>query len=141
MAEMLGTLKFAGCTLPVTRASFGFVADGNNEPRSEEEVPGWDFDVCAGQPISSVEDESVVSLLSDGMRFYAESDPIPLKNADDLTGVELKLAEPYDPVTGEVYFTVYLGEHNDVSDLTLRLRRARRAALSNDGVSSGPFSV
>jgi hypothetical protein len=120
MAESLGTLKFAGCTLPVTRASLGFVTDGNNDPRSDETVPGWDFDVYAGPPVECSGDESVVSLLSDGMRFYAESDPIPLENWDDLTGVKLKLAEPYDRESGEVYFTVYLGEHNDVSDLTMR---------------------
>jgi hypothetical protein len=66
------------------------------------------------------------------MRFYAESDPIPLENADDLTGVELKLAEPYDAVSGEVYFTVYLCEHNDVSDLTLRFieRRGQRYRMT-----------
>lgn len=120
MAEPFGTLQFAGCTLPITRASFGFVADGSNDPHSDEEVPGWDFDVYADPPIIGSADDSVVDLLSYGMRFYAESDPIPLENVEDLTGVELKLAETCDPVSGEVYFTVYLCEHNDVSDLTMR---------------------
>jgi len=83
-------------------------------------VPGWDFDVYAGPPIDGPAEGSVASLLSGGMRFYAEADPIPLENREDLTGVELKLAEPHDPESGEVYFTVYLGEHNDVSDLTMR---------------------
>jgi hypothetical protein len=138
----LGTLKFAGCTLPVTRASFGFVADGNNDPRGDEKVPGWDFDVCAGPPIDSAADESVVSLLSDGMRFYAESDPIPLENLDDLTGVELKLAESYDPESGEVYFTVYLGEHNDVSDLTLRFieRKVQRYRMTVSALVHSVFA-
>jgi hypothetical protein len=120
MAEPMGTLKFAGCTLSVTQASFGFVADGNAEPGSDEEVPGWDFDIKAGPPIDGSGHESILDLLSDGMRFYAEADPIPLENVEDLTGVELKLAETCDPVSGEVYFTVYLCEHNDVSDLTMR---------------------
>jgi hypothetical protein len=53
----LGTLKFAGCTLPITRASFGYVADGNNDPGSEEAIPGWDFDVRAGPPIEPAADE------------------------------------------------------------------------------------
>jgi hypothetical protein len=128
--EPLGTLLFAGCRLPVTRASFRYVSDGNNDPQSDDEVPGWDFDVCTGPPTDPPDDESLRFLLSNGIRFYSESDPIPLAKADDLTGVELQLAEPFDPVSGEVYFTVYLGEHNDVSDLTLRfverLSRAQR---------------
>lgn len=118
--EPRGTLLFAGCRFPVTQASFRYVSDGNDDPQSDEEVPGWDFDVCTGPPVDPPVDESLDFLLSNGMRFYSESDPIPLANAADLTGVELRLAEPFDPVFGEVYFTVYLGEHHDVSDLTLR---------------------
>ena len=44
--EPLGTLLFAGCRLPVVRASFRYVSDGNDDPRSDEEVPGWDFDLA-----------------------------------------------------------------------------------------------
>src|SRR4051812_20909127 len=84
MVEPLGTLKFAGCTLPITRASFGFVADGNNDPQSDEEIPGWDFDICAGPPNDASGDDSLRDLLSNGMRFYSESDPIPLENVGDL---------------------------------------------------------
>ncbi len=100
--KILGTVKLLGCTLPVTRASFGYVAD--------EELPGWDFNVCTDRPIEigPKTDESIVAMLSNGVRFYAEADPIPLENADDLTGTVLKLAEPYDPVSGEVYFTFFL---------------------------------
>ncbi|MGD6027742.1 hypothetical protein QUV00_22985, partial [Xanthomonas citri pv. citri] len=101
--EPLGTLVFVGCRLPVTRASFRHVSDGNNDPQSDEEMPGWDFDVCTGSPFDPPADESLGFLLSHGMRFYSESDPIPLANAADLTGVELRLAEPFDPVSGEVY--------------------------------------
>lgn len=83
-------------------------------------MPGWDFDVRTGPPLEPLDDESLRDLLADGMRFYSEADPIPLEYAEDLTGVELRLVEPCDPESGEVYFTVYLCEHNDVSDVTLR---------------------
>src|SRR5689334_15263455 len=119
MAEPLGMLTLVGCRFPVTRATFRFVRGGNNDPRSEE-VPGWDFNVDTGPPINPPADDSLADFFSRGMRFYTEADPIPLADSDDLTGVELYLKEPYDRASGEVYFTVYLGEHNDVSDLTLR---------------------
>ncbi|HYT92602.1 MAG TPA: hypothetical protein VEL76_28055 [Gemmataceae bacterium] len=141
--EPLGIVSFAGCRLPITRASFGYVADGNNDPQSDEAVPGWDFDVCTGPPLDPLADESLGFLLSHGMRFYSESDPIPLENADDLTGVELRLAEPFDPVSGEVYFTVYLGEHNDVSDLILRFveRRGSRYRMQVSALVHSVFEV
>ena len=82
--EKLGTLLFAGCRLPVVRASFRYVSDGNDDPRSDEEVPGWDFDGCTGPPTDPPAEESLRFLLSNGIRFYSESDPIPLAKADDL---------------------------------------------------------
>ena len=138
--EPLGTLHFGGCRLPITRATFRYVSDGNNDPRSDEEVPGWDFDVGTGPPLEPTADDSLRYLLSNGMRFYSESDPIPLVNADDLTGMELRLPESFDPVSGEVYFTVYLGEHNDVSDLTMRFIE-RRGAMYRMQVSALVHSV
>jgi hypothetical protein len=141
--EPLGTLLFAGCRLPVTRAAFRYVSDGNDDPRSDEEVPGWDFDVCTGPPTDPPADESLRVLLSNGIRFYSESDPIPLAKADDLTGVALRLAEPFDSVSGEVYFTVYLGEHNDVSDLTLRFveRRGSRYRMQVSALVHSVFEA
>ena len=142
--EPMGMLLFAGCRLPIIRASFGYVSDGShNDPQSDEEVPGWDFNVCTGPPLDPPADESLSFLLSNGMRFYSESDPIPLENADDLTGVELRLAESFDPVSGEVYFTVYLYEHNDVSDLTLRFveRRGLRYRMLVSALVHSVFDV
>lgn len=143
MAESLGTLVFAGCRFPVTRASFRYVSDGDNDPQGDEEVPGWDFDVCTGPPADPPADESLGFLLSHGLRFYSESDPIPLANVADLTGVVLRLAEPFDPVSGEVYFTVYLGEHNDVSDLTLRFveRRGSRYRIQVSALVHSVFEM
>lgn len=53
------------------------------------------------------------------MRLYTERDELPLPVRDDLTGFTLRLKPPFDPDTGEVYFTIYVREHEDVSDLVL----------------------
>ncbi len=48
--EPMGMLLFAGCRLPIIRASFGYVSDGSiNDPQSDEEVPGWDFTFALGR--------------------------------------------------------------------------------------------
>jgi hypothetical protein len=42
-----------------------------------------------------------------------------LPDVDDLTGAEVFLEEPFDPETGDGYFTLYVGEHGDVSHVRL----------------------
>lgn len=59
-------------------------------------------------------------MLPYGVRFYSEADPIPLPHQEDLTGVEIFIEEPFDPMTGDVYFTLYAGEHDDVSHVRMR---------------------
>jgi len=51
---------------------------------------------------------------------YAEGDPIPLPDAEDLTGQVVCLEAPFDEDSGDVYFTLYTFEHGDVSHLVLR---------------------
>jgi hypothetical protein len=108
-AMTTNTLSINTTTYTVTNATFRFLADDGDG------MPGWEFDVRTaaldyeeGNPLSTVQP-----------RFYAEGDPIPLENLADLTGVELKLEEPFD-ADGEVYFTLYVYEHGDLRNLTLK---------------------
>jgi hypothetical protein len=118
--ESKGILTLVGYSFPITRATFRCVGDAIIEPPDEAEMPRWDFDVFTGPPINPSSDEVLEFLFGRGIRFYTEGDRIPLADAEDMTGAELYLKDSCDPQSGEVYFTVYLGEHNDVSDLTLQ---------------------
>ncbi len=119
-----GQIQLGGCIFPVHKATFRFLSDGGYA--ETDDAPGWDFQIKASAPIEG-EDEEVKSLLWDGVRFYSEGDPIPLKDADDLVGVNLNLKDSFDPLTGEVYFTLYTGEHQDVSDLNMTFLRREGA--------------
>jgi hypothetical protein len=111
--EILGEMTFAGHRLPIHHATFRHITnDGQGHT-------GWEFNVCTQPPVKEPTDESERLLLTNGVRFYAEGDPIPLPDADDLTGTEVFIEEPFDPASGEVYFTLYVGEHGDVSHVRL----------------------
>lgn len=119
--EILGELTMAGHRFPIHQATFRHITD-NGEGRS-----GWEFDVCTQPPIEEPANESERFLFSNGVRFYAEGDPIPLPDADDLTGSEVLIEEPFDPESGEVYFTLYVLEHEDVSHVRLQFLERRGA--------------
>jgi hypothetical protein len=99
---------------PVIDPTFRHVLD-NGQGR-----PGWEFEVRTGPPFKKPKNLNHAYLFEDGVRFFAEGDPIPLPNLSDLTGAKLVLKEPFDPVSGEVYFTLYVCDCQHVSDLTLR---------------------
>ncbi len=105
------TLTLGSLSFPITKAVFRYV------PENDLGGPGWDFNIVA-EPCQSLEPDHFLS--DTGIRFYSEADPIPVPNLDDLTGVEIFLAEPFDPQSGEVYFTLYVFEHGDLINLTLR---------------------
>jgi hypothetical protein len=104
----LGRYRF-----PVIDPTFRHVIDDGGRP-------GWDFEVRTGPPFKKPKDHTVAYMFHNGVRFFAEGDPIPLPNLPDLTGTKLILKEPFDRESGEVYFTLYVCEFDDVSDLTLR---------------------
>jgi hypothetical protein len=108
---LLGELTVAGYRLPIVRATFRYISDDGCGDC------GWEFDIRTLPP---VEEPDEASMLPYGVRFYSEADPIPLPHQEDLTGVEVFIEEPFDPVTGDVYFTLYAGEHEDVSSVRLR---------------------
>lgn len=108
MAE--NTLSINRTTYQVSKATFRFIADAG------EGEPGWEFNVRT-EPLEYRDEDPLTAVLP---RFYAEGDPIPLEDLDDLTGVELKLQEPFDEESGEPYFTLYLFEHGELRDLTLK---------------------
>jgi hypothetical protein len=117
--ESLGTLTLAGHQFPIHYATFRRITnDGQGQP-------GWEFNVCTQPPIEEPADESERFLFADGVRFYAEGDPIPLPEVEDFTSVEVFIEEPFDPESGEVYFTLYVGEHEDVSHVRLRFVERR----------------
>ncbi len=117
--EVLGELTLAGHRLLIHHATFRRITDDG------QGHPGWEFTVCTEPPVEEPADESERFLFANGVRFYAEGAPIPLPDADDLTGTEVFIEEPFDPESGEVYFTLYVGEHQDVSHVRLRFLERR----------------
>lgn len=118
--KSLGVLTLAGYHFPIHRATFRRIIDKGQRKLC------WDFDVCTLSPSEEEEaEEGDRDLFANGVRFYAEGDPIPLPDVEDLTGVELFIKEPFDPDSGEVYFTLYVCEHEDVSDVKLRFEERR----------------
>lgn len=124
--EILGDLTLAGHRFPIHIATFRHITDDGQGQK------GWEFNICTQPPAIEPSDEGEQFMFANGIRFYSEGDPIPLPNKQDLTGTELFLEESFDPESGEVYFTVYLGEHQDVSHVRLRFleRRAKQYRLS-----------
>jgi hypothetical protein len=103
--ETLGELILGRHRFPIHHATFRRVSgDGQGEP-------GWDFEIDTQPPIEEPTDDTERFMFATGVRFYAEGDPIPLADAEDLTGVDVYIEEPFDPESGEVYFTLYVGEH------------------------------
>jgi hypothetical protein len=117
--ETLGDLKLAGHRFPIHHATFRRITDDG------QGHPGWEFNICTQPPVDQPADETECFMFANGVRFYAEGDPIPLVDADDLTGVEVFIEEPSDPDSGEVYFTLFVCEHEDVSHVRLRFLERR----------------
>lgn len=117
--KSLGFLTLAGHRFPIHHAIFRRITDDG------QGHPGWDFDICTQAPVEEPADESEKDLFANGVRFYAEGDPIPLPDVEDFTGIKLFLKEPFDAESGEVYFTLYVCEHEDVSDVDLRFIERR----------------
>lgn len=91
----------------------------------EHERPGWAFFIAAGEPFEEparADDEC--GIFPNGVALYAEDEPVPLPEADDFTGLDFFLKEPYHP-DGEVYFTFNPMEAHDVSDVNIRFRERR----------------
>jgi hypothetical protein len=131
--KALGELRLAGHRFPIHHATFRRIT--SDDPRRT----GWEFEIDTGPPVEEPADETEQFMFARGVRFYAEGDPIPLPDAEDLTGVEVFIEEPFDPVSGEVYFTLYVCEHGDVSQVRLRFverrgeqYRLRVSALAHD---------
>jgi hypothetical protein len=115
----VGELTLAGYRFPIHHATFRRITDDG------QGHPGWEFEIDTEAPFEVPADHTDSFLFGNGVRFYAEGDPIPLPDADDLTGVEIFIEEPFDPESGEVYFTLYVGEHGDVSHVRLRFLERR----------------
>lgn len=81
--------------------------------------------IAAEPPFDPPPQDEVLGDFPFGAALFADREPIPLPAVADLTGVELVLKEPYNPESGEVYFTFDPGEACDVSDVRMRfLERA-----------------
>jgi hypothetical protein len=117
--ELLGEMTLAGHRLPIHHATFRRITDDGHGHA------GWEFNDCTQPPVGEPAEESDRFLFATGVRFYAEGDPIPLPDAEDLTGTEVFIEEPFDPGSGEVYFTLFAGEHKDVSHVRLRFLERR----------------
>lgn len=111
------TLAIGSYTFPITKATFRYVSD-NGQGRA-----GWEFDIST-KCIESLDASDL--LYGKEPRLYCErGDPIPLTNSSDLTGKELFLKEPYEPKSGDVYFTFYVFEHGNLTDLKMKFLRKR----------------
>lgn len=135
--ESLGELVLGRHRFPIHHATFRRVSgDGQGQP-------GWDFEVDTRPPIEEPPDDTERFMFARGVRFYAEGGPIPLADAEDLTGVEVYIEEPFDPESGEVYFTLYVCEHGDVSHVRLRFveRRGTQYRLQVSATAHNVFET
>ena len=105
------TLKIGSFVFPVTKATFRYITNNGDG------TPGWEFEIRTAA-LKSLTPKSV--LYRQQPRFFSEGDPIPLENLKDLTGTEIYLKEPFNQESGEVYFTLYVFEHGDLTDLKLK---------------------
>jgi len=110
-----------GHRFPIHHATFRRITDDG------QGQPGWEFDICTQPPLVEPADETERFMFCNGVRSYAEGDPIPLPDAEDFTGVEVYIEEPSHPESGEVYFTLYVYEHEDVSHVRLRFLERRES--------------
>ena len=78
--------------------------------------PTWTFELRTAPPVGVPADDPYAGC---GLRLFTEGAPLPLADADDLTGTVLALAEPFDPDSGEPWFTLYAAAHHDVARLVL----------------------
>jgi hypothetical protein len=111
MKESVNILRIGKYQFPIVEATFGFVTDdgfGNS---------GWNFRIVT-EPDSTLKDDDI--LYGRKVSFRAEVDQIPIPNNEDLLGTETFLEKPYDEETGEIYFTLYVFEHGDLNNLTLK---------------------
>jgi hypothetical protein len=97
------------------RATFRYVRD-DGEGRA-----GWDLDVVSED--FDVSPRSV--LFRRNASFRAEAAPIPLENVENLSDASVSLRRPFDEATGEPYFTLYVFEHGDLTDLRMTLGERR----------------
>ncbi len=79
--------------------------------------PGWDFSFSG--PCLNEDPGAEDSLFDDGARLFTEAAPLPLQKAEDYTGVELVVPEPYDEESGEPFFGLNVLEEHEVSDVRL----------------------
>jgi hypothetical protein len=133
--KKLGELTLAGHRFPVHESTFRFCGT------DEDGKPSWEFEISTGPPLVDPADSTESFLFSKRVRFYAEGDPIPLPDQEDYTGVEVYIEEPCDPDSGEVYFTLYVSEHENVSHVRLKFveRRGSKYRIQVSGLAHNVF--
>jgi hypothetical protein len=122
--ESLGELKLAAHRFPIHQATFRRIMDNG------QGNPGWEFNIRTQPPLPDPGNADKEPLFLHGLRFYAEGDPIPLPDTDDLTGIEVFMEESSDPESGDPYFTLYASEHGDVSHTRLQFIQRRGSQYS-----------
>jgi hypothetical protein len=87
------TLRLGKHTFPIVFATFCRVSQPGDER------PAWEFEIRTGPPLGVTPESDEFYLYAQGVRLYSESDPVPLPDTEDLTGVELHLPSAFDPTT------------------------------------------
>lgn len=109
---MENILKIHRTVFPVERAVFRYCPQSGHQPYN-----GWDFNIeCGENPDLTARH----NLYGRTPRLYAERDPIPLANKDDLTGTTLILPDAWNSEYNEPYFTLYVFEHGDLFNTKLQ---------------------
>jgi hypothetical protein len=114
--EPSGALTLGKLRLPITRATFRRYVAITVEGKA---WPGWEFEIQTGPPLKRPRSTEGF-MFANGVRLEAQSRDIPLPHKGELVGIEISLKEPFDPVSGDEYFSLYVDEFADVSDLTLK---------------------
>jgi hypothetical protein len=77
--------------------------------------PGWDFSFSG----PCINDDPENPVFPYGARLLTEAAPLPLKKAEDFSGIELVLPLPYDEESGEPFFGLNVMEEHEVYDVRL----------------------
>ena len=99
----------------------------SSDHRRRSGQPGFQgFNICTQPPVEEPAKEGEQLLFTRGVRFYAEGDPIPLPDLDDLTGTRLVHRGAVRPqVRPSACFTLYVCEHQHVTHVRLRFLERR----------------
>ena len=104
----LGEMQIEAFQFDVETATFRYITESWSGA-------GWDFSFHA-----RCRDAACQAMFPEGALLRTEAAPLPLRQTEDYTGVEVAAALAYDDESGEPFFGLMVGEEHEVSHLQLK---------------------